>query len=60
MWARAEAVRLDCARFCWQVLDWNTPSIRFYESLGAEVVREWLTCRLDGQALKALAQRTAE
>ena len=56
----AEAVRLDCARFCWQVLDWNTPSIRFYESLGAEVVREWLTCRLDGQALKALAQRTAE
>jgi GNAT superfamily N-acetyltransferase len=50
-----EAVKLNCARFVWQVLDWNTPSIRFYESLGAEVVREWLTCRLQGVALQKLA-----
>ncbi len=50
----ADAVRLGCARFVWQVLDWNTPSIRFYESLGAEVQREWLTCRLEGEALVAL------
>jgi GNAT superfamily N-acetyltransferase len=50
-----EAVRLGCARFVWQVLDWNTPSIQFYESLGAEVVREWLTCRLEGEPLRALA-----
>jgi RimJ/RimL family protein N-acetyltransferase len=41
----------------WQVLDWNEPSIRFYESLGAKVVHEWLTCRLDGEALQALAGR---
>ena len=53
-----EAVRLGCARFVWQVLDWNTPSIRFYESLGAEVQREWLTCRLEGEALERLASRT--
>ena len=52
----AEAVRLGCGRFVWQVLDWNTPSIAFYESLGAEVVREWLTCRLEGEALQALAR----
>jgi GNAT superfamily N-acetyltransferase len=52
-----EAVRLGCARFVWQVLDWNTPSLRFYESLGAEVVREWLTCRLEGESLRALALR---
>jgi GNAT superfamily N-acetyltransferase len=51
----AEALRLGCGRFVWQVLDWNTPSIRFYESLGAEVQREWLTCRIEGTALQALA-----
>jgi len=37
------------------VLDWNQPSIDFYESLGAQVLREWLTVRLDGRALQQLA-----
>jgi GNAT superfamily N-acetyltransferase len=55
----AEAVRLGCARFVWQVLDWNAPSIAFYESLGAEVQREWLTCRIEGEALQALANGQA-
>jgi GNAT superfamily N-acetyltransferase len=44
-----------CARFMWNVLDWNQPSIDFYESLGAKVLREWLTVRLDGEALVQLA-----
>jgi hypothetical protein len=39
----------------WHVLDWNQPSIDFYESLGAKVLREWLTVRLDGEALVQLA-----
>ncbi len=52
-----EAVHLGCARFVWQVLDWNTPSIRFYESLGAELQREWLTVRLEGDSLRALAEK---
>jgi len=52
------ALDSGCGRFVWQVLDWNTPSVEFYESLGAKVVREWLTCRLDGEALQALASRT--
>ncbi len=52
-----EAIRLGCGRFVWQVLDWNTPSLRFYESLGAEVVKEWLTCRLEGEPLRALAMK---
>ena len=51
------ALDTGCGRFVWQVLDWNTPSIEFYESLGAKVVREWLTCRVDGDALQALAGR---
>jgi GNAT superfamily N-acetyltransferase len=50
-----EAVAHDCARFIWQVLDWNEPSIAFYEKLGAEVRRDWIAVRLDGAALAALA-----
>jgi GNAT superfamily N-acetyltransferase len=51
-----EAVAHDCLRFVWQVLDWNEPAIGFYESLGAKVVREWLTVRLEGDALPRLAR----
>ena len=51
------ALRENCGRYVWQVLDWNTPSIRFYESLGAKLMREWLTMRVDGDALENLAGR---
>jgi GNAT superfamily N-acetyltransferase len=50
-----EAVQNGCTRFVWQVLDWNEPSIHFYESLGARVLREWQSVRIDGDALSALA-----
>jgi GNAT superfamily N-acetyltransferase len=43
-------------RFEWRVLDWNEPSIRFYESLGAAVMREWLLARLTGPELERLAR----
>ncbi len=51
-----EAVAKECRRFVWQVLDWNAPAIAFYERLGAEVLREWLTVRLEGDALAELAR----
>jgi GNAT superfamily N-acetyltransferase len=35
-----------CGRVEWNVLDWNAPSIVFYERLGAKVQREWLKCVL--------------
>lgn len=44
-------------RFEWWVLDWNTPSIGFYRSLGAVPQDEWTTFRVDGQALVELAGR---
>ena len=44
-------------RFEWRVLDWNEPSIRFYESLGAVLMREWLLARITGPALERLAGR---
>ena len=36
----------DVRRVVWQVLDWNTPAIEFYKSLGAAMLPEWVTCRL--------------
>jgi hypothetical protein len=37
-------------------LDWNTPSIEFYKSLGAKMMSEWLTMRVEGAALEKLAK----
>lgn len=54
------AVERGCARYQWQVLDWNRPSIEFYESLGAEATPQWVPFRVEGEALARLAQtRTA-
>jgi GNAT superfamily N-acetyltransferase len=57
--ARIAADR-DCARLEWQVLDWNAPSIEFYKSLGAVVMKEWLTMRLSGDALEELAAQATD
>src|SRR5206468_2586938 len=38
----AEAVREGCGRMEWQVLDWNQPSIDFYERAGARLMKEWV------------------
>ena len=46
-----------CGRFEWAVLDWNTPAIRFYESLGATVLPDWRIARVVGPALESLADR---
>lgn len=51
----AEALAHGCERFDWQVLDWNESAIRFYESLGARVMRGWLPVRMEGDALRTLA-----
>lgn len=55
----AVAVEEGCTRYVWQVLDWNTSSLEFYEAMGAKVLREWLTCRVEGDALARLAQGAA-
>ena len=39
----------------WSVLDWNKPSIEFYERLGAKRVTGWLVYQIDGQPLARLA-----
>ena len=44
------------ARLEWSVLDWNAPSIAFYDSLGASAQTEWILRRLTDGPLKALAE----
>jgi GNAT superfamily N-acetyltransferase len=44
-------------RLEWQVLNWNTPSIEFYKSLGAVAVDDWTVFRLAGDALKKFAEQ---
>jgi GNAT superfamily N-acetyltransferase len=52
----SECVMKGWSRLQWSVLDWNTPSIAFYESLGAVLMDEWTVCRVNGQALERLAK----
>jgi GNAT superfamily N-acetyltransferase len=49
------AVERGYGRLEWAVLDWNTPSIEFYRSLGAVPLDEWTAYRLTGEALTRLA-----
>lgn len=51
----ATAVERGYVRFEWAVLNWNTPSIDFYRSLGAEPMNEWTTWRVTGDTLHRLA-----
>jgi GNAT superfamily N-acetyltransferase len=54
------AVANHCGRFEWSVLDWNEPAIRFYRSIGAVAMDEWVRYRLTGQALEDFAAGTAK
>lgn len=53
------AVERGCGRVEWAVLDWNAPSIGFYQSLGARGMTEWTTFRLTGEAMTDLARTSA-
>ena len=46
----------NCFGVRWQVLDWNTPAIEFYKSLGATFLDDWKTVSLDGDALEHVAR----
>jgi GNAT superfamily N-acetyltransferase len=45
-------------RLEWAVLDWNEPSIKFYEQMGAVAMNDWITYRVSGAGLRLMAQAT--
>ena len=48
--------KLGVKRICWEVLDWNEPAIKFYESKGANVMRDWDVVQLDEKGMKTYLQ----
>lgn len=53
----ALAAERDCGRLEWRVLDWNEPSIRFYESLGASLMKEWILVRMTRDEFQPLSKK---
>ena len=53
------AIQEQCYGIRWMVLKWNTPALKFYESLGAEILDRWETMLLRGRALERLAKGEA-
>jgi ribosomal protein S18 acetylase RimI-like enzyme len=43
---------LGVKRISWEVIDWNEPAIGFYESKGANVMRDWDVVQLDEAGIK--------
>lgn len=52
------ATERDCGRLEWSVLDWNESAIGFYRSLGASILPDWRICRVIGEPMRALAEKT--
>ena len=50
------AVERCCGRLEWAVLDWNSPALGFYGTLGARPLEDWTVQRLDGVELARLAE----
>ena len=50
------AVAEGCVRMEWSVLDWNEPAVAFYRALGAKAMDDWTTQRLEGAALRMVAE----
>ena len=55
----AIAVEEGCPRLQWDVLEWNTPAIGFYEQLGAKMLMDWRTMRVNREALQKASLQSA-
>ena len=48
----SHGAQLGVKRICWEVIDWNTLAIDFYERKGAQVMRDWNVVQLDDKGIK--------
>lgn len=53
----AQGKRDNVRRIEWNVLDWNTPAIEFYEKSGAKVLKDWLVAQMDEQGIDAFLKK---
>lgn len=47
-----------CQRVEWTCLDWNDPSLKFYKSIGAKQMKEWIIHRLDKEAIDRISENS--
>ncbi|BBY78688.1 N-acetyltransferase GCN5 [Mycolicibacterium parafortuitum] len=52
-----ECVEHGYSRLSWAVLDWNVNAIALYDGVGGKPQSEWITYRVSGPELSALASR---
>ena len=50
-----ETLRIGGKRLEWSCLKWNEPSLKFYRSIGAKEMKDWIGLRVDGDALQKLS-----
>jgi len=55
-----ECVERGYSRLSWAVLDWNSPAIALYDAVGGKQMSEWITYRVSGPELSALAGSAPE
>jgi ribosomal protein S18 acetylase RimI-like enzyme len=48
-----DAVENNVNQIRWQVLEWNTPAIEFYKSMGVEFDKEWITCKMSKEQMQS-------
>lgn len=53
----AQGKRDNVRRIEWNVLDWNTPAIEFYQKSGAKVLDDWLVAQMDEQGIDAFLEK---
>ena len=51
------AVQRNCGRLEWNVLDWNTPSLEFYDSIGGVHMKDWWLYRMTHDRFSAFANQ---
>ncbi|GJQ09854.1 hypothetical protein GpartN1_g1645.t1 [Galdieria partita] len=54
------ALNAGCKRYQWNVLTWNTPSIAFYESVGAKALKEWMLMRMDTFSMEKFTESSTD
>ncbi|GJD08394.1 Diamine acetyltransferase 2 [Galdieria sulphuraria] len=54
------ALSEKCKRYQWNVLTWNTPSIDFYEAVGAKAMKEWMLMRMDKYSMERFIESSTD
>ncbi len=53
----AQGKRDNVRRIEWNVLDWNTPAIEFYNKTGAKMLDDWRVVQMDEEGINAFLEK---